>query len=390
MIICYLTPFYPPNFVGGAEISLSLLVNSLTKKGVKIIVFTPNYEKQTEITKGNPTIYKINWRKKGIFSINNPLAYRKVWQFIKENNLKPDLIDSYNWHPLAKYLGQKLKTPYIISLRDATSLCDVRVDLHPREYSGIDYFKLRFKTYGFSLAQIAYGLYGKWLTRESLQAIRKANFVTYASQAVADIYKKFNKNGKVINSIALADNEKIENVSLKGIDFQKDKIFVYAGRLSKGKGVKFLLDAVKQILQKRNDIKFIFLGDGEFKNFFNHPHVLWLGKKQRHFVLSVFQKATAVIVPSIIFEAFPRSGVEAISLGTPVIGTNAGGIPEAVGECGIIVSSNNVEQLVTAIIKMADRNMKLLLKNKMKQKAKNYTAEKISQKILKIYQPLLS
>ena len=45
---------------------------------------------------------------------------------------------------------------------------------------------------------------------------------------------------------------------------------------------------------------------------------------------------------------------EAMACGTPVVGSNRGGIPEVVGETGILVNPENVEELAGALSNLLD------------------------------------
>ena len=48
-------------------------------------------------------------------------------------------------------------------------------------------------------------------------------------------------------------------------------------------------------------------------------------------------------------EAFGRTGLEALSKGTPVIGSNYGSVPEQVGHPNIGFCSDNIDEIVNAI-----------------------------------------
>ena len=48
-------------------------------------------------------------------------------------------------------------------------------------------------------------------------------------------------------------------------------------------------------------------------------------------------------------EAFGRTGLEALSKGTPVIGSNYGSVPEQIGHPNIGFCSDNIDEIVDAI-----------------------------------------
>lgn len=363
MKIGYISRNYPPNIEGGAEISLSLLANALAKKGHKVFIFVPEDKINKDTTEGvNPKIYRFKWSKKTPFSLENPLAVNQFVNKIIATYEKPDLIDGWNYITPLNKLSQKLQIPYIVSLRDSTPLCDLRFDTNPRSLNMFEYFKYRFKNRGISIKEIFYGIFGFYLTNKRQEIIKCANMVTYVSIALQKAFSGTNKNSAVIYSIAKPQNNIKKN----------EKIFLYAGRKSFGKGTNFLHDIAQEISRKRKDIKFLFVSNTDHQE-----------------VLNLMQKSYAVIVPSIVFEAFPRSAIESIALGTPVIGTNVGGIPEAVGEAGIITNPDK-KSLEDAIIKLSDnKTLYDSLRIKTRIQAKKFEENTVSEKVLNIYKEVL-
>ncbi len=61
-----------------------------------------------------------------------------------------------------------------------------------------------------------------------------------------------------------------------------------------------------------------------------------------------------VIVLSSITEAFPYSVVEAMMMGKPVVASDVGGISEALGEAGILVTPGKPEEFAEAVIKLLE------------------------------------
>lgn len=363
MRVGFITRNYPPNTEGGAEISLSLLANALAKKGVEILVFVPEDKiEKDQITGTNPKIHRFKWEKKTPFSLENPFAVKSFVNKVISTGEKLDLLDGWNYITPLKPLSQILKIPYVVSLRDSTPLCDIRQDIYPKAFKFFEYFKYRFKYKGFSLREMVYGIFGYYLTNKRQQIIKNADYVTFASQALKTAFGDINRNSSVIYSIA----QPLKNLN-KG-----EKIFLYAGRISQGKGAHFLNEISKEISNNRKDIKFTFVSN--------------TGHQE---VLNLMQKSYAVIVPSLIFEGFPRAAIESIACGTPVIGTNTGGTPEAIGEAGILVNPDK-NSLIDAIIKLTDdQKLYTKLKNNTFVQSNKFSEKLISEKVLNIYKEVL-
>ena len=71
-------------------------------------------------------------------------------------------------------------------------------------------------------------------------------------------------------------------------------------------------------------------------------------------ILESIASASVVVMPSQEFESFGLVLIEAMSVATPVICTNVGGMPEVVqqGKAGIIIDKNHPKQMASALRKI--------------------------------------
>jgi glycosyltransferase involved in cell wall biosynthesis len=82
------------------------------------------------------------------------------------------------------------------------------------------------------------------------------------------------------------------------------------------------------------------------------PNLDFRGKLNRDYThREVFKKAKMFAMLSRIPEAFGRTGLEALSKGTPVIGSRYGSVPEQVEHENVGFCSNNIDELASAITK---------------------------------------
>lgn len=137
-------------------------------------------------------------------------------------------------------------------------------------------------------------------------------------------------------------------------DVAKEKCYCYVGRLSAEKGVKTLLKAAAQKPQtlyvlgtgpEESDLKAEFGSCSQIKFM---GHCGWSTCKE------VLLKSKFSVIPSEWYENNPLSVIEALCLGTPVLGANIGGIPELItpGVTGELFESGNVESLSAKIDEM--------------------------------------
>lgn len=110
--------------------------------------------------------------------------------------------------------------------------------------------------------------------------------------------------------------------------------FIFFGRLSKEKGIKTLLDAFKLALPQLPEcMRLVIVGDGPEREELEsaaRKSVEFVGFKQGEGLRKLVSGAAFACCPSEWRENMPYSVVEAFAAGTPVIGTNIGGIPELV------------------------------------------------------------
>lgn len=147
------------------------------------------------------------------------------------------------------------------------------------------------------------------------------------------VLTKFHKNflvnlGIGQDKISVANNY-IEEKRPKTNINKKNQI-VYAGRVSKEKGVMELIESFNSSLLE--DYKLLIIGDGPeliyLKNKFESNDIKFLGKIDNTEVLKTILESIAVVTSTKLFEGQPTLLCEAASLGVPSIFPKTGGIEE--------------------------------------------------------------
>ncbi|MCR4754384.1 MAG: glycosyltransferase family 4 protein [Lachnospiraceae bacterium] len=139
----------------------------------------------------------------------------------------------------------------------------------------------------------------------------------------------------------------------------KEAYVLYFGRFAKEKGVLTLLEAIKRL----PDISFVFAGSGpleaEVKAYADiHENVRFVGFKTGDGLKELISKATFSVYPSEWYENCPFSVMESINLGTPVLGSDIGGIPELVDSCGHLFKPGDIADLSNKLRSMwSDREL---------------------------------
>lgn len=147
----------------------------------------------------------------------------------------------------------------------------------------------------------------------------------------------------------------------------------HVGRFSFGKGQHELLAVAREVLDRHPDVRFLFVGAGE-----SDPkereyaealrrQVGELGMGEAVTIVSDHGQAVAVMsgcdilavpsVPDDVYgwrEGFGLVGVEAMAVGTPVVGYADGALPEVLGDCARLVPTGDRAGLRAALLEVLD------------------------------------
>lgn len=147
---------------------------------------------------------------------------------------------------------------------------------------------------------------------------------------------------------------------------------LYFGRLERRKGVELLVEAGHKLLERGVDVTFRFIGGdtqtgprggsmlehlrGQVSERWKDRFV-FEGRRPRAMMFGVIRGVTAgdgvCCFPS-RWENFPNVCLEAMSLGAPVVGSDAGGMSEIIedGVNGVLFRSGDVESLEAALMRV--------------------------------------
>lgn len=136
--------------------------------------------------------------------------------------------------------------------------------------------------------------------------------------------------------------------------------FLFVGRLVESKGVLELLEAFAAVAELLPDATLTFAGKGPLSGRLAQradahgltsgvgPRVELLGEVSHERALELMSAADALVLPS-HGEGSPLVVTEALALGTPVIGTPVGAVPQLVSQAGIIVPLGDPAALADAL-----------------------------------------
>lgn len=132
------------------------------------------------------------------------------------------------------------------------------------------------------------------------------------------------------------------------------RTILFCGRLEEYKGV---FDFVKMASKLPKNLQFIMVGTGSLHNKLKCPEVE-LKSVSYDDMPAVYREADIFVAPSKPTKTWEEQYctviLEAQAVGLPIVTTNTGGIPENIGDAGIIVAPGNVDALTQAVQRFID------------------------------------
>lgn len=182
---------------------------------------------------------------------------------------------------------------------------------------------------------------------------------------------------KTVTMQHFVDHRRLELVN-------KKEYILEFGHLSKDKGTYTLLAVAKRMPEK----EFVFAGYGEAEAEIEKvENAKFVGFMTGADLWKLIAEAQITICPSICYETFCFSVAESISLGTPVIGSYRGSIPELIqpGKTGELFEAGDVKQLEAAINKVLISDVSLEQYVNECKKCKFETFDSYYRKLMTIY-----
>ena len=217
-------------------------------------------------------------------------------------------------------------------------------------------------------------------------ALSWADAVTVITKEAHDYYKKqgfdvhYIPNAIDISSLPSKTEKKFE------------KQIIFAGRLSKEKGIDTLVEIGKLL---SDDIHLIVLGDGPEKNKVSalaksKTNIHYLGYQPKEKTIPLIRGSDALIQPSIV-EGISSTILEAMACKTAIIATEVGGNKEILenNKTGILVEPDSCEKFLDKIQELfADKERAKKIGENAFSKVQQYDWSNVGKEYLEVYSSL--
>lgn len=350
----------------GSGIYTKNLAKELSRKGHKVKVIFPEHQNITDkdfetrpiIFKGeNNADYEVNFnfpcftshpRSNNTFYKLNSEQIREYIKIIvnttqeEADEFKPDIIHAQHlW--ITPYAALKTGLPYVVTAH-GTDLKGFREDK-------------RYHLYALKGAQNA---------KKIITISKQVDQDTKELYNIEDERRRIIQNGYDEELFRPKDITREEVLKKFNISKIPDYLVFFAGKLAHFKGVDILLKAAKIYGNQLNGrVMTLIAGNGvlydelvELKNSLGLKNTFFLGHINQAQLVDLYNIADVSTVPS-RSEPFGLVAIEALACGTPVVGTNQGGLPDFIKEnVGTLVDVEDDIALAKAIINELTRKDK--------------------------------
>jgi glycosyltransferase involved in cell wall biosynthesis len=160
---------------------------------------------------------------------------------------------------------------------------------------------------------------------------------------------------------------------------------VTVARLSEGKNIQSLIRALPALLKAIPNLHLDILGDGEFRPILEHEtstlqlsnHITFHGNVNHEGVLQTLSRSHLFVFPTRTKEGFPKSVLEALACGLPVIATRVSVIPQLLQNgCGILLDETTPKAVTDAVLEITSNVEEMNQRREFaRQAAQGYTLE---------------
>ena len=187
--------------------------------------------------------------------------------------------------------------------------------------------------------------------------------------------------------VPVADAALLEKLGIDG------PFFIYAGGHSQRKNIPALLEAWKMVSPRHPELLLVLAGPQGLASLveqFGVPRALAPGYIDRDVLPSLMRASRALVFPS-IYEGFGMPPQEAMAMGVPVIGSQAGGaVPEVVADAGVLARDGSAHAIAHAIETfVADPALEARLRQAGPRRAQDFNWPAHARTVLELYRSII-
>jgi phosphatidylinositol alpha-mannosyltransferase len=174
---------------------------------------------------------------------------------------------------------------------------------------------------------------------------------------------------------------------------------LFVGRFEKRKGIRYLLDAFREVKRQTSSARLILVGPGTrlrkgYEKMVaedNLEDVVFIGEVPQQDLPRYYRTADIFCAPATGHESFGIILLEAMATGKPIVATEINGFASLMthGVEGLLVPPKDKKALAEALLSLLhDKALCLKIGDKGRMKAEQYSWDRIAQRVIDYYQSL--
>jgi len=180
------------------------------------------------------------------------------------------------------------------------------------------------------------------------------------------------------------------------LGIEEDNLIVWVGRFVLEKGLKYLIEAARIVVNSNKNAKFLLVGRGPLRSSLTYlirtrnldNNVSIIGPIEHDKITNILARASIFAFPS-LKEGMPRAILEAMSMGKAIVASNISGIGEIIENDfnGVLIQSRNAHALASKIMTLLEDKT---LRNRLGRNAretilKRFTWKRVLDQLDRIY-----
>ena len=333
----------------------------------------------------------------------------KVTIFTCEKNPKSfhEFIDGYEvfrFKPMLNFLGNSITSSMILPLLNKMDAFDI-VHAHSHLFfsTNITAFIRKLKktplivtNHGFVSQSVPMNIQKIVLPRLAKWTYLNADAVicyTFEMKKEMENWGVSSDNVRIIHNGVNIDLFKPQNIDNKEYDI------IWIGRYVPGKGLEFFVQSISDLTKDFKNIRVLMVGSGPLKKQIEKMtndlgltnHITFIEKISNNDLPFYYNKSKVFVLTS-LEEGVPRTILEAMACGIPVVCSDLPQLKKIVDGCGILVQKKDISNFSKAIAKILyDKQLSEKLGINAHSKVKeNYSWADTVRKTIRLYEELIN